>query len=168
MESHQILKTVLTSLIDPRKTKVSENSKDTKNILNYASEVASKTRKSKQYVTIVTDVDIDEVCHKPRVMDVMAYHLFRYTQTPEERLNRAMVFLTFVADIYLLIEDQDMRNLVVEHCLELTATRLNPTDWTALTKNYEKKTVNCTVSGIVRITLAAAAVWTIMKIVNLL
>ena len=167
MESHQILKTVLMSLIDPGETKIGGNSKEINNIVNYASEVASKTRKSEQYVTIVTDVDIEDVCHKPRVIDTMAYHLYRYTKSPEERLNRTIVFLTFVADIYQLIEDPDIRNLIVEHCLELAASFLDPMDWTSLmTENNKNETVNCTVSGIVKVTVAAAVVWTLMKIVK--
>ena len=169
METSQVLKAVLWDLIVSNEKPPDTIQSSDETILNFARTVAEKTRQLEEYQVLVNNVDADEICCKPLSgMDVMCHQLFRYTQSSRERLQRTFVFLTFVADLYPKIEDEDLRKTMIESCLELTATRLNPDDWTEIINADRNIDFTKMLSFMIRLTLATAAVWVILKIFKMM
>ncbi len=160
MDNAHVLKAILWDLINS-KNNPSDGEAVDNTILDYARTVAEKTRQLEEYQVLVNNVNADEICCKPLSgMDVMCHHLFRYTQSCKERLHRTFVFLTFVADLFPKIEDEDMREMMIESCLELAATRVNPDDWTEIL-NTENDLTNILMWMLPVTTLA---VWAVIKI----
>ena len=101
-----------------------------KEMIVYARKVARKVRNLEQYKLLFSDLEPDDFwLLSPSRIDTLLDIIFKYSQTADERVNRACVFLTFVADLCKDIEDAEVKESAINNSIHVTLRRLNSEDF---------------------------------------